>query len=47
MGKPNKYKIYKCPYGKRDFKVPLPYSVSGRFCKNNCELYKRGCKKWK
>jgi len=52
--KPNKNRNYKCPHGKSEPKVPAKVNynkgsestVSGTFCKNNCELYMRGCKKW-
>jgi len=48
MNKPKRFRKYKCPAGKYDGRTRLPHSVSGRYCKNNCSLYKKGtCKKWK
>ena len=48
MKKPKRFSAYKCPHNKLDGVTQLPYSVSGRYCRNNCGLYKNGeCKKWK
>lgn len=43
----HKYGVYVCPHGKLDGKTGVTqhkkYSVSGRYCKNNCEKYKKSC----
>lgn len=44
--------FYRCPYDVFPRPQTMPKSeisrgdVSGRWCKNNCPLYKKGCKKW-
>jgi len=50
MKKPNRYRTYECPHGKgKGFTdgVLKKSFVQGTYCKNNCELYMKGCKKWK
>ena len=37
-----KYKLVSCPHGKTDI-----YPLSGRYCKNNCNMYYNGCKRFK
>lgn len=36
-----KFRLIDCPHGKT-----TNYPMSGRTCKNNCSLYRNGCKKW-
>lgn len=52
MKNANRYGAYDCPHGKHDGiagdmvgkrKTKFSYSVGGRFCKNNCERYKKSC----
>lgn len=47
MSKPKKFGVYICLNGKNDSLAKLPYNVTGRYCKNNCEHYMNGCKKFK
>jgi len=48
MKKPRIYNIYKCPHRKNTPTYNLgKYEVTGRYCRNNCGLYKnRKCEKW-
>ena len=50
MKKPDKLKSYNCPYNKSDG-ISSRFSegsVGGRYCKNNCGLYRRNeCKLFK
>ncbi len=44
MVKPKRFGTHKCPHGKM---VARASDVTGRFCKNSCEIYKaRGCKRF-
>jgi len=51
MKKPNKFGTYICPHGKGNAIQNLIFkqktTVSGRYCKNNCEKYLKDCKRWK
>ena len=54
MKRPKKFSTYVCPHGKADGKTSRygaeverkqDFTVSGRYCKNNCDIYKaRKCK---